>query len=87
MWDEYKSGDGLRGGGTHTYCVRLPERASQAVDLRLTLVWTDPPAMLSSTTQLVNDLDLRISDRENSEIFPRFGRDGCARRTACHRSP
>jgi hypothetical protein len=66
----------LYGGETHRFCLRLavPARtggnatdldalASEPADLRVTLAWHDPPALLSAGgPKLVNDLDLRVID-------------------------
>lgn len=48
-------------GESHDYCVKFPPVLTE--EARATLVWMDPPAMLSSETNLVNDLDLEWYDR------------------------
>lgn len=45
----------LQKGQSHKYCVR-----ALGGPLRITLVWTDPPASLSAKQVLVNDLDLSV---------------------------
>ena len=51
-------------GEMHRYCLLLsPPRTAVAVapELRVTLAWHDPPALLSAAgPKLVNDLDLRV---------------------------
>lgn len=40
-------------------------------DLRVTLVWTDPPASLGSTSALIHDLDLVvIAQSTGIEYYP-----------------
>jgi len=55
---------GLNTGDTITYTdsAAQPLRVlSDTLPLRVMLAWTDPPASLSAATQLVNDLDLRVT--------------------------
>jgi len=42
-------------------------------DLRITLVWTDPPGNPQAGVKLVNDLDLIVSNNDTGEVF--FGND------------
>eukprot|EP00210_Caulerpa_lentillifera_P000241 g234.t1 len=48
-------GADLATGQSHKYCVR-----ALGGPIRITLVWTDPPASTSSKSSLVNDLDLSV---------------------------
>jgi serine protease AprX len=67
---------------THHYVVSDP-----AEPLRITLVWTDPPALPSVARQLVNDLDLEVVDpdgrvyRGNAFVGGWSAADGTADRT------
>jgi subtilisin family serine protease len=54
VWDNSSLGD----GGAFHVCLRVP---SQGGDVRVTLVWTDPPASPSAGRLLVNDLDLTVT--------------------------
>ena len=47
--------------------------ASQSQDLRITLVWTDPPGNPTAGIKLVNDLDLIVTNLNTGEVF--FGND------------
>ena len=62
---------------THEYCLSvIPPAAvdkaeSEARELRVTLVWTDPPAVLPSAgPALVNDLDLKVRAQATLEDVP-----------------
>lgn len=46
---------GVAGPRSYKFCV-----TSSGGPMKVTLVWHDPPAALSSGTQLVNDLDLTV---------------------------
>lgn len=48
-------GANLTADGSHEYCVR-----ALGGPIRVTLVWTDPPASPSAKSALVNDLDLTV---------------------------
>ena len=69
---QLSSGQYLRGavagGKTFTHTIDVP---ADAVNLRVTLAWMDPPADLQATTALVHDLDLllRTPDGQTS-ILP-----------------
>ncbi|MHB8522661.1 MAG: S8 family serine peptidase, partial [Limisphaerales bacterium] len=41
----------------------------QALPLRVTLVWTDPPGNPAAAVKLVNDLDLLVINNDTGEIF------------------
>ena len=45
-------------GASISVALEVPENA---LNLKLTLAWTDPPAMINAGTALVNDLDLRLA--------------------------
>ena len=63
---------GLTTGQVITYSDTLT-RPLQVTDssqpLRIMLAWTDPPASLSASTQLVNDLDLVITGPGNTTYY------------------
>lgn len=52
------------GNWTATY-----KNANTSVQLKFTLVWTDPPAALSASAQLVNDLNLLVTLPNSSLYF------------------
>jgi hypothetical protein len=62
-------GSGLTTGQTITY-THTPTDSLRVVTntqpLRVMLTWTDPPASLSASAQLVNDLDLIVTGPEGS---------------------
>lgn len=58
----------LRTGQLNTYRVTL-EDGAQDFALRVSLAWTDPPGNPVSSLQLVNDLDLVVSNENNGEIY------------------
>eukprot|EP00963_Diacronema_lutheri_P004531 scaffold346_cov347-Pavlova_lutheri.AAC.14 len=50
-------------GDVDEYCIQIPEDVSEddIVELRVTLVWMDPPAnILTRGSALINDLDLEV---------------------------
>lgn len=53
----------------HNQSVIISFTVSKDVDLRTTLVWTDPPGSVRSTTQLQHDLDLSVRIRNGSASF------------------
>jgi subtilisin-like proprotein convertase family protein len=65
-------------------CTRLISVSSNAQDarlsMRLTLVWTDPPANPVVGVKLVNDLDLIVTNLDTGEVY--FGNDIQAGNTA-----
>ncbi|CAM9547842.1 unnamed protein product [Ectocarpus sp. 6 AP-2014] len=61
----------IREGETIDYDVSLYEDADTDKDLRITLVWTDPPASVGSTEALIHDLDLVvIAESTGTEYYP-----------------
>ncbi len=52
-------GESLTTGGTSSLCIRL---MSATLPLKVTLVWTDPPAASMASVTLVNDLNLAVVD-------------------------
>eukprot|EP00752_Nemacystus_decipiens_P002900 g2698.t1 len=64
----------IREGETLEYEVSLYEDADLDKDLRITLVWTDPPASVGSTSALIHDLDLVvIAQSTGTEYYPNGG--------------
>jgi len=55
-------------GQRHTWKVALSSEA-QALPLRATLVWTDPPGNPGAAIKLVNDLDLIVTNLDNGQVF------------------
>ncbi|HWQ93360.1 MAG TPA: S8 family serine peptidase, partial [Clostridia bacterium] len=55
----------LATGQSHTFKVSLSP-AGQAQPLRVTLVWTDPPGNPAAGVKLVNDLDLIVTNMDNT---------------------
>ena len=49
-----------------TFSLQIP---SQAIDLKITLAWSDPPATLNSNMALVNDLDLEVEGEQSGNLF------------------
>lgn len=66
-----KSGQYITGtvstGASNQHAVVVP---ANAVNLRATLCWTDPPAAAGSFKALVNDLDLKLIDGSLNETLP-----------------
>lgn len=54
-------------GQTKNFTINVPANASQ---LKLTLVWTDPPATPNASKALVNDLDLVLRSAANEAWLP-----------------
>lgn len=67
-WLDQSPTNSLATGEQHTYRLTIPED-NQAADLKVTLVWTDPPGNPSASIKLVNDLDLVVSNEVNQEFF------------------
>ncbi|CAM9425618.1 unnamed protein product [Ectocarpus fasciculatus] len=66
----------IREGETLEYEVSLYEDADLDKDLRITLVWTDPPASVGSTEALIHDLDLVvIAQSTGTEYYPNGGEE------------
>lgn len=51
---------------TKDFSISIP---SNAKNLKVTLVWNDPPAQTNAFTALVNDLDLQLEKSSNHEIW------------------
>lgn len=60
-WVDQSATNALATGEYHAYQVNLPTNAT-AGDLRVTLVWTDPPGNPLAAVKLVNDLDLVVRE-------------------------
>jgi len=67
QWVDQSPTNSLTTGQVHEYKVTLPEEAQQG-DLKVTLVWTDPPGNPAASYKLVNDLDLIVSNVVTGEI-------------------
>ena len=53
----------------HTYDIIVPENTAQ---LKVSLVWIDPPAPAGSDLVLMNDLDMVLEDPRSRTYFPKF---------------
>jgi subtilisin-like proprotein convertase family protein len=58
----------LKSGQTHNYQVTLSGTARDK-PLRVTLLWTDPPANPGAGVKLVNDLDLVVSNTASADVY------------------
>jgi uncharacterized repeat protein (TIGR01451 family) len=54
-------------GQTNLYVLEVPEGTAQ---VKLTLVWDDPPAAENAALALVNDLDLLVLDPNQARAYP-----------------
>lgn len=54
-------------GQTITHSITVPENAK---NLKITLVWNDPPAGINSNISLVNDLDLEVITPDSTIFLP-----------------
>jgi hypothetical protein len=54
-------------GETDTYYIDIP---SGQISLKITLVWDDYPADITSAKQLVNDLDLVVTNSSEDRFYP-----------------
>ena len=62
----------LATGESQTYTLNLSSNGIGS-DLRVSLVWTDPPGNPNAGKKLVNDLDLIITNLDTGDVF--FGND------------
>lgn len=67
-WFDQSPTNALATGQSLTRLVNVSEFARD-LDLRITLVWTDPPGNPAAGVKLVNDLDLVVTNLESGEIF------------------
>ncbi|MCB1124870.1 MAG: S8 family serine peptidase, partial [Verrucomicrobiae bacterium] len=67
-WLDQSPTNAIATGDIQTYDLTLPEDAQQS-DLRITLVWTDPPGNPAASVKLVNDLDLVLSNTVTGEFY------------------
>ncbi len=67
-WVDQSPTNALATGQTQAYDLEVPTNALNS-DLRVTLVWTDPPGNPAASIKLVNDLDLVVSNKATGEIF------------------
>lgn len=63
------STEGSEPSVAHEKEVRISFTVPRGVDLRATLVWTDPPGSVRATTMLQHDLDLTVQIRNGSKTF------------------
>ena len=63
----YDETSGINTGDVKTYTVQVNDTS---VPFHVTLVWTDYPASTSSSKQLVNDLDLTVTDPDGTVHYP-----------------
>ena len=65
----------LATGDTRTYTISVPP-ATQALPLRITLAWTDPPGNPAAALKLVNNLSLIVTNTDNAtNLAVYFGND------------
>ncbi|MEP0766799.1 MAG: S8 family serine peptidase [Fimbriimonadia bacterium] len=64
--------DTIRHARYADYVVNVP---GGKPEMRVVLVWTDPPGPSTSSFQLVNDLDLRVDAPDGTRYFSRLRRD------------
>lgn len=50
--------------------VKYTFNAPTSGEMKITLVWSDYPAMLSAREHLVNDIDLEVTDKDGNRWFP-----------------
>lgn len=67
-WLDQSPTNAVATGEIQTYDLKLPEDVQQS-DLRITLVWTDPPGNPAASIKLVNDLDLVLSNTVTGEYY------------------
>lgn len=67
-WVDQSPTNALATGQTHAYDLEISTNALFS-DLRVTLVWTDPPANPAAAIKLVNDLDLIVSNRVTGQFY------------------
>lgn len=58
--------EGLRLGESRVFKIEVGDSKS----LRVTLAWSDYPSMPEARLQLVNDLDLKMTDTEGNVVYP-----------------
>ena len=58
----------LETGEVNTYQLTV-DGGAKDFPVRITLAWTDPPGNPASSMQLVNDLDIVVSNQNNGEVF------------------
>ncbi|HEU6449022.1 MAG TPA: S8 family serine peptidase [Verrucomicrobiae bacterium] len=56
----------LATGDSHTFLVTITNATAQALPLRVTLAWTDPPGDPAAAIKLVNNLDLVVTNLSTS---------------------
>ncbi|GAB4223227.1 MAG: hypothetical protein Kow0062_22880 [Acidobacteriota bacterium] len=73
--DDVRRADGLGAGGEATYPLDVTDTDE---DLRVTLVFTEPPAELLAATATVNDLDLEVTAPDGT-VYRGNATDGAGR--------
>ncbi len=68
QWVDQSPTNALVTGQSHFYEISIPEEARNS-DLKVTLVWTDPPANPAAGYKLVNNLDLVVSNKVTGELL------------------
>jgi len=56
-------------GGNQEYSINVPPNTAQ---LKVLICWNDPPASLFAATQLVNDIDLTVTEPTGTIHFPLY---------------
>jgi len=64
VWD-VRHNNGLNTGESHNYAINI---AGNAEPLKITLVWTEPPASAGSAAPVINDLNLIVT-APNGDVF------------------
>jgi hypothetical protein len=68
LFDRHYFSDTITQGEDKRFAITLPENA---VNLKVTLAWIDPPAVPNAANALVNDLDLALlNDTETATYLP-----------------
>lgn len=67
-WLDQTPTNALATGQTNRYMLTLDSAATNG-NLRVTLVWTDPPGNPAASYKLVNDLDLVVSNNISGAVF------------------
>lgn len=63
--NEHFSSGTLTTGNSHQLSLEIPANTAQ---LKVLLYWVDPPAAVMASKALVNDLDLTVTDQENTYL-------------------
>jgi DNA-binding beta-propeller fold protein YncE len=63
---DVRNANGLNTGQSHTYSIRV---TGDFQPLKVTLVWTEPPAQAGAATPVVNDLDLIVTSPDGTQTY------------------